>query len=87
MKVLNYSDLRLNLKSSLDSVLDDDTPIIVKRPKGKGGIVLVSEESFRSIIETAHLLSTNANRKHLTKGMLQARSKKLTTIDINNLWK
>lgn len=87
MKVLNYSDLRLNLKDSLDSVLDDDTPIIVKRPKGKGGVILVSEETFKSLIETAHLLSTPANRKHLAKGIQQSKTAKLTSVDINSLWK
>lgn len=34
MKAVNYSELRQNLKSSLDAVANDDELLVVHRPKG-----------------------------------------------------
>jgi len=87
MKPINYSELREHLKENLDTILENETELVVKRPKGKGNIVILSESSYNSMVETAHLLSTEANRVHLTKSIQQAKSGKVKTIGINKLWK
>ncbi len=87
MRPINYSELREHLKENFDTVLENETELVVKRPKGKGNIVILSESSYNSMVETAHLLSTEANRAHLTKSIQQAKSGKVKTIDINKLWK
>jgi len=87
MKTINYSDLREHLKDNLDFVLEEDAELLVKRPGRKGNLIILSEASYSSIIETAYLLSTEANRRHLLEGIKQAKEEKGTTIDLDNLWK
>ena len=56
MKVINYTDLRLNLKKWMDAVTDDMEEIIVKRKDNKD-IVLISLEEYNALNETNYLLS------------------------------
>jgi len=68
---ITASEARKNLFSLIEKVNDDHTPveIISKR----GGAVLVSKEDWDSMEETAYLLRTPANARHLLKGLAQAR--------------
>lgn len=56
MKVINYTDLRLNLKKWMDSVTEDMEEIIVKRKDNKD-LVLISLEEYNALNETNYLLS------------------------------
>ena len=56
MKVINYTELRLNLKHWLNSVIDDVEEIIIKR-KDQKDLVLISLEEYNSLVETNYLLS------------------------------
>jgi len=56
MKVINYTDLRLNLKHWLNSVYDDVEEVIIKR-KNHQDIVLISLAEYNSLVETNYLLS------------------------------
>ena len=56
MKVINYTDLRLNLKKWMDAVTDDMEEIIVKRKDNKD-LVLISLEEYNALTETNYLLS------------------------------
>lgn len=59
-----YSELRKNLGSILDTVVQDREPVVITRGRGKPAAVLMSLEEFTSWEETVHLLrsSTNAAR-------------------------
>ena len=56
MKIINYTDLRLNLKKWMDSVTEDMEEIIVKRKDNKD-LVLISLEEYNALNETNYLLS------------------------------
>ncbi len=56
MKVINYTELRLNLKHWLNSVFDDAEEVIIKR-KDQKDLVLISLEEYNSLVETNYLLS------------------------------
>ena len=56
MKVVNYTELRLNLKYWLNSVFDDVEEVIIKR-KDQKDLVLISLEEYNSLVETNYLLS------------------------------
>jgi antitoxin YefM len=70
MEVLNYSELRKNLKATLDSVIDDRETVIINRGNKKN-VVIISLDEFNSWSETNHLLGTENNRKRLEESIKQ----------------
>lgn len=86
MRTTNFTDLRTNLKYHLDSVVQDNTPLIVQRPNGES-VVVISLEDYNSMVETEYLLSNPANVEHLRKSIEQANNGETVEVDINNLWK
>ena len=64
MEVVNYTEFRRNLAKNLDMVNDDSETVIVSRSRGKN-VVLMGLAEYNSIMETLHLMSTEANRKRL----------------------
>ena len=55
MKVVNYTELRLNLKKWMDLVVNDVEELIIKR-KNKD-LALISLDEYNSLKETCYLLS------------------------------
>jgi antitoxin YefM len=77
MKVINFTDVRNNLRSVLDQVVEDaDFTIITRR--NADDTVVMSLDTFNSIMETFHLLKTPANADHLMKSLNQYKSGKIT---------
>ena len=70
MLVANYSEFRTKLKNFLDAVEDNDETLIVKRGAGKGTVV-ISLDEYNSMMETAYLLNSRANRLHLEESIAQ----------------
>ena len=64
MRVVNYSDLRKNLKGYLDSVYQDRQPLVVTR-RNNEHVVMISIDEYHSLAETEYLLSEEANARHL----------------------
>ncbi len=71
MKIVNYTELRLNLKHWLNSVIDDVEEVIIKR-KDQKDLVLISLEEYNSLVETNYLL-TGKNRDVLLESIAQAK--------------
>lgn len=67
MKVVNYTELRLNLKYWLNSVIDDVEEVIIKR-KDQKDLVLISLEEYNALVETNYLLS-GKNREVLLESI------------------
>ncbi|MCD6543137.1 MAG: type II toxin-antitoxin system prevent-host-death family antitoxin [Flavobacteriaceae bacterium] len=63
MEIINYTDLRSNLKHWLDKVIDDMSELIITR-KGRKDLVLISLDEYNSLKETTYLL-TGKNREIL----------------------
>ncbi len=74
MKVINYTDLRLNLKKWLDLVVDDVEELIITR-KNQKDLVLISLEEYNSLKETHYLLS-GKNRDVVLKSVEEAKKGK-----------
>lgn len=70
MKVVHYTDLRLNLKKWFDLVINDVEELIIKRKDNKD-LVLISLEEYNSLKETAYLLS-GKNRDVLMQSLKEA---------------
>ena len=73
MDAITYTDLRQNLKTYMDKVIQDNAPLIVTR-KNNENVVLVSVAEYNSLIETNYLLSNEANAEHLKKSISQHKS-------------
>lgn len=71
MKVINYTELRLNLKHWLNSVVDDVEEVIIKR-KNQKDLVLISLEEYNSLVETNYLLS-GKNRDVLLESIAEVK--------------
>lgn len=68
MDVISYSDARANLKSVMDRVIDDRTPVVITRQKGED-VVMISLSDWNATAETLHLLSTPRNAERLRRSM------------------
>ena len=80
MKVVNYTDLRLNLKKWLDLVVDDVEELIITR-KNRKDLVLISLKEYNSLKETQYLLS-GKNRDHILKSLSEAKAGKAKPRDL-----
>lgn len=68
MTTVSYTQFRQHLAHFLDKAEDDCMEIVVTRDKGRKAVVL-SFDDFLSLQETAYLLSSKNNRRHLEKSM------------------
>ncbi len=74
MRATSYSELRRNLASELDRVVEDHVPVIITRGRGKPAAVLVSLEDFGSHAETEYLLRSPENAKRLRESIEELES-------------
>ena len=70
-KQTNYTNLRQNLASILDEVIDDCGCVIVSRT-GKEDVAIIAASELSNMMETLHLLKSPANAKRLFAAMERA---------------
>lgn len=70
MDVLTFSETRANLKSVMDQVVNDHTPVVVARKRGEA-VVMLSLDDWNSIEATLHLLSNPENARRLRSSISQ----------------
>ncbi|MCX7694079.1 MAG: type II toxin-antitoxin system Phd/YefM family antitoxin [Tepidimonas ignava] len=72
MRVVNFSEARNSLKNVIDQVVEDaDYTVIARRDAPDA--VLMSLDTFNSLMETVHLLKSPANAAHLARSIEQYR--------------
>ncbi len=77
MKVVTYSQARNNLKRILDRVVDDADYTVITRRDAEDTVVM-SLDSFNSLLETVHLLKSPANAAHLARSIEQFKQGQVT---------
>lgn len=81
MHIINFSDARNNLKRVIDQVVEDaDYAVITRRDDADA--VVMSLDTFNSLMETVHLLKTPANAAHLARSIEQLRKGKTKLRDL-----
>ena len=76
MTTVTYTLFRKNMTHYMDKADDDAEAIIITRGKGRSSM-LVPMDEYLSLQETAYLLSTENNRKHLERSMKAAKAGKV----------
>ena len=69
MPVLTVSEARANLYRLIDQAADSHEPILIAGKRSSA--VLVSEEDWKAIQETMHLLSVSGMRKSIREAMAE----------------
>ena len=88
IKKLTIAKFESNLIRELDLISEDKVnQLIIKRPKDKGNIVLISEAEFNSMQETLYLISSKKNREHLLESIQQFKEGKTVKVKLKDLWK
>lgn len=71
MHVITYSQARNALKSELDRVVQDADVTIISRRDAEGDAVVMSLDTYNSLMETLHLTSHPANAAALARAIAQ----------------
>jgi antitoxin YefM len=81
MRVISFSEARNQFKQVIDQVVEDcDVAVICRRDAEDA--VLMSLDTYNSMMETLHLVKTPANLKHLEKSLAQYRKGQTKTKDL-----
>ena len=78
MRVVSYSEARSRFKEVIDQVVDDADVTIISR-RDADHAVLMSLQTYESMMETLHLLKSPANARHLEKSITQYRKNQFAT--------
>lgn len=76
MGIATYTDFRGSLASYMERVCDDRDVLYVTRRNART-VVVLSEEEYEGLIETAHLLRSPANSSRLLRSIADADANKL----------
>lgn len=68
MDITTYTSFRQNLKSFLDKVFKNHSPLFVTRTNGED-VVVLSKADYESMQETFHLLKSPNNAARLLKAI------------------
>ena len=76
---LSYSEMRQNLKDCLDKVCLEHIPLLITRKRGDN-VVVMSEEDYRSLEETAYLTRSPKNLQRLLESLNRNEGKSLDQV-------
>ena len=77
-RVLNYTQARQNLKSVMDSVVEDRVVVVITR-KTSEPVVMMSKSEHDSMMETYHLLRSPRNAEQLQKSLAEVEAGEVVT--------
>lgn len=81
MRVVNFSEARNSLKQVIDQVVSDaDVAVITRRDAADA--VVMSLDTYNSLMETVHLLKLPANAAHLARSIEQFRKGEMKPHDL-----
>ena len=76
MRVVNFSEARNSLKQVIDQVVSDADVAVIARRDAPDAVVM-SLDTYNSMMETVHLLKVPANAAHLARSIDQFRKGKM----------
>lgn len=82
-KSISSSEARGSFYSILKEVVDDVVPVVI-RQRGKKSAVIISEDEYNSLIETAYV-SSGRNGERLRESIAQAKEGKVRRITLDEI--
>lgn len=76
---ISYSEVRKSLKSYLEQVCIEHTPLLVTRRNGEN-VMILSEDDYRSLEETAYLSRSPKNLRRLLESLSRKEGKTLNEV-------
>jgi antitoxin YefM len=73
MRTVSYSDARQNFSATMNSAIEDRTPVLITRQRG-GNCVLLAQADYEAMEETAYLLRSPANARRLLQSVERIRN-------------
>ena len=70
MDGISYTVARANLAKTMERVCNDHSPVIITR-KRETPVVMISLEDYQAMEETAYLLRSPANARHLLESIAE----------------
>lgn len=70
MRIVSFTEARNGLKNILDQVTNDADYTVITRRDSEDAVVM-SLDSYNSLMETVYLLKSPANAEHLAKSIKQ----------------
>ncbi|MCX6051599.1 MAG: type II toxin-antitoxin system prevent-host-death family antitoxin [Campylobacterales bacterium] len=70
MQTISFSQMRQNLATAIDTVVNNHSPIIITR-QNKEPVVMISLNDYKSIEETAYLMQSMTNASRLNSAISQ----------------
>ncbi len=86
-KKLTIAEFERNMVNELDLIGQNNNYIIIKRPKDKGNLIILSQKEFNSIQETLYLLSSTNNKKHLIDSIQELKDGRGIKFKLEDIWK
>jgi len=87
-KKLTIAEFERNMDNELDLIgQNSNNYIIIKRPKDKGNLIMLSQKEFNSIQETLYLLSSTNNKKHLIDSIQELKDGRGIKFKLEDIWK
>ena len=83
MRVINFSDARNQLKQVIDQVVEDADFTVISRRDAQDAVVM-SLDTFNSLMETLHLMKSPANVRRLEKSIAQYRKGKTKARELSD---
>ena len=84
MITATYSELRANLKSYLDRVIQESDDVLVSRPGGEA-VVIISLADYQAYKETAYILSQPGIMEDIRQGEADIEKGNVTALDFDEL--
>ena len=81
MRIINFSQVRSQLKQVFDQVVQDADVTVIARRDAQHAVVM-SLDTFNSLMETLHLIKSPSNIKRLEKSITQYREDKTKKNDL-----
>ena len=70
MQTISFSQIRQHLATTIDTVVNNHSPIIITR-QNKEPVVMISLYDYKSIEETAYLMQSMTNASRLNSAIAQ----------------